>query len=216
MSSLVRLEGPELAKALAGEKFKYSVGVFGISKSDSLKAIELLNQGGSPKAPNPRWVNKKNIVSLPSKGVDIISELRGILKSKRHQVSAELLNSQEAFEIPGFTKPGGYNTYQDYLFDTNAHGEQFNLATDIVNNTAIVNTDIKNMEGSVFFNTTLKFSDLLIDGSSKTVLEASNAKTTLAPGTGTATSGPQIRRRTARSQAEQMAAEKEKLDKCGF
>ena len=72
------------------------------------------------------------------------------------------------------------------------------------------------MEGSVFFNTTLKFSDLLIDGSSKTVLEASNAKTTLAPGTGTATSGPQIRRRTARSQAEQMAAEKEKLDKCGF
>lgn len=216
MSSLVRLEGPELAKALAGEKFKYSVGVFGISKSDSLKAIELLNQGGSPKAPNPRWVNKKNIVSLPSKGVDIISELRGILKSKRHQVSAELLNSQEAFEIPGFTKPGGYNTYQDYLFDTSAHGEQFNLATDIVNNTAIVNTDIKNMEGSVFFNTTLKFSDLLIDGSSKTVLEASNAKTTLAPGTRTATSGPQIRRRTARSQAEQMAAEKEKLDKCGF
>ena len=216
MQSLVRIEGPELAKALNGEKFKYSVGVFGVSKSDSLRAKEILEQGGSPKAPNVRWVNSKNVVSLPTEGVDVISELRAILKSKKQHVDAELLNSQEQFEIPGFTKPGGYNTYQDYLFDTKAHGEQFNLATDVVNNTAIVNTDIKNIEGSIFFNTTLTFSDLFIDGTSQKTEEIASTKTSLRPGTGPASAGPTITRRTARSQAEQMAAEKEKLDNCGF
>ena len=102
------------------------------------------------------------------------------------------------------------------MFDTKAHGEQFNLATDVVNNTAIVNTDIKNIEGSTFFNTTLTFSDLFIDGTSQKTEEIASTKTSLRPGTGAASAGPTITRRTARSQAEQMAAEKEKLDNCGF
>ena len=114
---------------------------------------------------------KKKFVSLPTEGVNVLGELSAILKAKKHQVDAELLNSDQAFEIPGFTKAGGYNTYQDYLFDPEAHGENFNLATDIINNTSILNTDIKRIDDSIFFNGTLTFSDLEIDGKSTLNIE---------------------------------------------
>ena len=161
---------------------------------------------------------KKKIVSLPTEGVNVLGELSAILKAKKHQVDADLLNSDEAFEIPGFTKAGGYNTYQEYLFDPQAHGENFNLATDIVNNTAIINTDIKRINNSIFFNSTLTFSDMEIDGKSTLAVEEGKVITDISVGTSerVVTPGPRIRRKQARTIEEQIAAEKEKLDNCGF
>ena len=216
--SIVRLEAEELAKALNGEKFTYNTGVFGIKSSERRAAAEEIAKGGSPKAPNPIYMAKKKIVSLPTEGVNVLGELTAILKAKKHQVDADLLNSDEVFEIPGFTKAGGYATYQEYLFDPNAHGENFNLATDIVNNTAIVNTDIKRINDSVFFNSTLTFSDMEIDGKSTIVSKEENASSDLSVGTSerVITPGPRIRRKKARTISEETAAIREKLDNCGF
>ena len=216
--SIVRVEAEELAKALNGEKFTYNTGVFGIRSSERKAAEEEIAKGGSPKAPNPVYMAKKKIVSLPTEGVNVLGELSAILKAKKHQVDADLLNSDEAFEIPGFTKAGGYNTYQEYLFDPQAHGENFNLATDIVNNTAIINTDIKRINNSIFFNSTLTFSDMEIDGKSTLAVEEGKVITDISVGTSerVVTPGPRIRRKQARTIEEQIAAEKEKLDNCGF
>jgi hypothetical protein len=216
--SIVRVEAEELAKALNGEKFTYNTGVFGIRSSERKAAEEEIAKGGSPKAPNPVYMAKKKIVSLPTEGVNVLGELSALLKAKKHQVDADLLNSDEAFEIPGFTKAGGYNTYQEYLFDPQAHGENFNLATDIVNNTAIINTDIKRINNSIFFNSTLTFSDMEIDGKSTLAVEEGKVISDLSVGTSerVITPGPRVRRKQARTIEEQIAAEKEKLDNCGF
>jgi len=216
--SIIRIEAEELAKALNGERFTYNTGVFGIRASERRAAEEEIAKGGSPKAPNPIYMAKKKIVSLPTEGVNILGELRAILKAKKHQVDAELLNSDQVFEIPGFTKAGGYNTYQEYLFDPQAHGENFNLATDIVNNTSIINTDIKRINDSVFFNSTLTFSDMEIDGKSTIVSKEENASSNLTVGTSerVVTRGPRIRRKKARTIIEQTTAAQEKLDNCGF
>ena len=120
-----------------------------------------------------------------------------ILKNKKHQVDVELINSAERFEIPGFTKKGGYASYQEYLFDPEAHGESFGISTDIVNNTAIVNTDIMNMNGSIFFNSHMTFSDLLVDGKSalKTIENVTSGPG-MAPGnTSRSASAPNIGQR---------------------
>jgi len=216
--SIVRIEAEELAKALNGEKFTYNTGVFGIRSSERKAAEEEIAKGGSPKAPNPVYMAKKKIVSLPTEGVNVLGELTAILKAKKHQVDADLVNKGEPFEIPGFTKPGGYKTYQEYLFDPKAHGENFNLATDVVNNTAIVNTDIKRINDSVFFNSTLTFSDMEIDGKSILVEEEGQVLSNIGVGMSerVSTSGPRIRRKKARTIEEQIAAEREKLDNCGF
>lgn len=216
--AVVRIEGTELAKALNGEKFKHSVGVFRVRESDRRAALEELAKGGKPGVPNSVYTVTKNIVSLPTDGVDIITELRSLLKSKKHQIDGDLMNTSERFEIPGFTKPGGYESYQEYLFDSEAHGENFNLATDVINNTAILNTDIKKIDDSIFFNGTLTFSDMLIDGKSVNEQVESKIKTTLETGTSVRESkaGPRIRRKKAQTIEEQIAANKEKLDNCGF
>lgn len=216
--SIVRIEAEELAKALNGQRFTYNTGVFGIRASERRAAEEEIAKGGSPKAPNPVYMAKKKIVSLPTEGVNILGELSTILKAKKHQVDADLLNSNEAFEIPGFTKAGGYNTYQEYLFDPQAHGENFNLATDIVNNTSIINTDIKRINNSIFFNNTLTFSDMEIDGKSTLSVEEGKVSSDISVGTSerVITSGPRVRIKKARTVGEQIAANKEKLEDCGF
>ena len=215
-NSIVKITAEELTKGLNGEQFKYETGVFGIKGSEQTLAEKTISEGGSPKAPTGIYLSKKNIVSLPGKGVDIINEFKNLLKAKKHQVNVGLINSVNSFQIPGFTKE--YNTYQDYLFDNEAHGEQFNLATDEVNNRAILNTDIKKIDGSEFFNTTLIFNDLLIDGKSITSANETNIKTDLAPGASerVTTKGPRVRVKKARTISEQVSAEKEKLDQCGF
>ena len=215
-SSIIKIDSEELTKAINGEKFTYETGVFGIRGSEKRAAEEEIAKGGSPKAPNAIYIVKKKIVSLPGQGVDIVSEFKNLLKAKKHQVEAGRVNSTEGFQIPGLTKK--YNTYQDYLFDPEAHGEQFNLVTDGVNHKAILNTDIKRIDGSIFFNTTLTFSDLLIDGKSTTETNETNIKTDLSPGTSSraSVSGPRVRVKKARTKSEQIAAEKEKLDQCGF
>ena len=216
--SIVRLEAEELAKALNGERFTYNTGVFGIRSSERRAAEEEIEKGGSPKAPNPIYMAKKKFVSLPTEGVNVLGELSAILKAKKHQVDAELLNSDQAFEIPGFTKPGGYSSYQEYLFDPDAHGENFNLATDSINNTAILNTDVKRINDSIFINGTLTFSDMLIDGKSINTQEELKIESDLNIGTSerVTITGPRIRRKKTLTKEEQIAAEKEKLDQCGF
>ena len=216
--SIIRIQPEELAKALNGERFTYNTGVFGVLASEERAAAKEIAKGGSPKAPKRIYKSNKKIVSLPTEGVNVLGELTAILKAKKHQIDADLLNSDGVFEIPGFTKAGGYATYQEYLFDPRAHGENFNLATDIVNNTAIVNTDIKRINDSVFFNSTLTFSDMEIDGKSTIVSKEENASSNISVGTSerVVTTGPRIRRKKTRTINEETAAMREKLDNCGF
>ena len=170
--------------------------------------------------PKFRWKTAKTI---KDKGLGethpIIGELTDLLKSKKHQVDVNLINSMEKFEIPGFTKRGGYATYQDYLFDPEAHGESFGIQTDVVNNTAIVNTDIMNMEGSIFFNSHMTFSDMLIDG--KTALKSDENITSgpgMVPGnTSKSSTGPTIGIKGPQINInKQMRDARDEIDKCGF
>tara|TARA_R110002012_G_scaffold126565_1_gene278514 strand:+ start:7158 stop:15557 length:8400 start_codon:yes stop_codon:yes gene_type:complete len=150
----VRITSEEFNKGLNKEEFTFNIGKF----------IQTSYEGA---APNFKWQTSKTIKVSPSDNVnEVINEFLGVLKNKKHQINRELLASQENFSIPGFTKPSGYNTYQEYLFDEDAHGDPYSYNIPIKNNGAILNTDIKNINGSVYYNTRLNFNDVLIDGKS--------------------------------------------------
>tara|TARA_R100000700_G_scaffold41277_1_gene61209 strand:- start:6674 stop:15043 length:8370 start_codon:yes stop_codon:yes gene_type:complete len=150
----IRIDSKEFNKGLNGEEFVYDVGRFVEESIDS-------------PVPNFKWKTSKKIKSPKSKETSyLINEFLNTLKNKKHQINVDLLTSQEKFSIPGFTKPGGYNSYQEYLFDEEAHGDPYAYNIPIKNHGAILNTDLKNIEGSIYYNTHVIFNDVLIDGKS--------------------------------------------------
>ena len=70
----------------------------------------------------------------------------------------------------------------------------------------------------LFFNSTLTFSDMEIDGKSTIVSKEENASSNISVGTSerVVTTGPRIRRKKTRTINEETAAMREKLDNCGF
>jgi len=150
----VRITSEEFNKGLNKEGFTFNIGKF----------VQTSFEGA---VPNFKWQTAKTIKVSPSDNVnEVINEFLEVLKKKKHQINIDLLSSQEQFSIPGFTKPSGYNTYQEYLFSEEAHGDPYVYNIPIKNNGAILNTDIKNINGSVYYNTRLNFNDVLIDGKS--------------------------------------------------
>ena len=151
----VRITAEEFIKGLDKNEFTFNIGQF--------RETNRNNQG----LPTFKWSTSRTIKVSPSKEThEVINTFLNVLKNKKHQVDVNLLTSIEKFSIPGFTKPSGYNSYQEYLFDENAHGDPYAYSLPVKNNTAILNTDIKNINGSVYYNTRLVFNDVLIDDKS--------------------------------------------------
>ena len=151
----VRITAEEFIKGLDKNEFTFNIGQF--------RETNRNNQG----LPTFKWSTSRTIKVSPSKEThEVINTFLNVLKNKKHQVDVNLLTSIEKFSIPWFTKPSGYNSYQEYLFDENAHGDPYAYSLPVKNNTAILNTDIKNINGSVYYNTRLVFNDVLIDDKS--------------------------------------------------
>ena len=199
---IVKLSTEELTKGLNGEGFTFSLGKFNTVQGES-------------NLPRFKWITQQKIVSSPSKGINpVINELKGVLKKKKVQVDVEQMNGSNPFQIKGLTKK--YDTYQEYLFDEDAHGEDFGLLTDNVNNKAIVNTDIKNIDGSIFYNTHTIFTDIKIDGKSMeevSIREASAIPSSERTVTPSVVRGKGMRKRGVDAETKKMLDE---LDKCGF
>ena len=150
----VRITAEEFIKGLDKKAFTFNIGQF-------------RETGNNEGLPTFKWTTSKTIKVSPSENVhEVINTFLNVLKNKKHQVDVDLLTSQEKFSIPGFTKPSGYNSYQEYLFDEDAHGDTYAYNLPIKNNSAILNTDVKNIDGSVYYNTRLNFNDILIDDKS--------------------------------------------------
>ena len=150
----IRITSEEFNKGLNKETFSFNTGKFIITNPEKL-------------VPDFKWQTSKTIKVSKSDNVNpVINEFLEVLKNKKHQIDIDLLTSTENFSIPGFTKPSGYNSYQEYLFDENAHGDPYAYNIPVKNNKAILNTDIKNIEGSIYYNTHVVFNDVLIDGKS--------------------------------------------------